>query len=63
MPVDRVDADKPNHKATLMEIHFTADGQFSAICPHCDGYVIVTDEQAGNGRAQCFGNVILLSWN
>ena len=62
MPVRRIDADRKNHPAELMQLSYTVDGDFAAGCPKCDGYVLLTDEQAANGRALCFGEVILLSW-
>ena len=62
MPVKRIDADKKNHQAELMRLTFTVDGDFAAVCPKCDGYTPLSDQQAGSGRAQCFGDVILLSW-
>jgi hypothetical protein len=62
MPVTRIDANKKNHQVELMQLVFTADGVFAAECRNCGGYVLLNDEQAANGRAQCFGEVILLSW-
>jgi hypothetical protein len=62
MPVRRIEANKKNHPGTLMRLVFTADGDFAAECTTCGGYVLLNDEQAANGRAQCFGEVILVSW-
>ena len=62
MATKRIDTDKNNHKRTLMELTFTADRDCYAVCPKCEGYVGLTDEQAAIGRAQCFGDVILIGW-
>ncbi len=64
MPFRRVDADKDNHVAERMRLSFdTPNSNFGAVCPKCEGYILLTLEQAATGRAQCFGNVILLSWS
>jgi hypothetical protein len=58
-----VDADKPNHPSEPMRLSYNAaDKFFAAACPRCDGYVLLTPEQAAAGKAQCFGAVILVSW-
>jgi hypothetical protein len=63
MPFTTIDADKGNHAAELMRFSFNVEDQlFGAVCPKCDGYVLVSPEQAAMGRAQCFGNIILLAW-
>jgi hypothetical protein len=63
VPVKRIDADKKAHPGEVMRITFTPDRDFYGVCPTCDGYAPLSDEQAGNGKAQCFGEVILVSWN
>ncbi len=62
MAVRRIDADKKNHPAQLMSLTFTPEGVFAADCPKCGGYVLLSDEEAGEGKAQCFGEIILVSW-
>lgn len=41
----------------------TPNDTFAAVCPKCEGYVLLTLRQAATGVAQCFGNLILLSWS
>jgi hypothetical protein len=63
MPFKTIDADKDNHVGELMRFSFNVkDELFGAVCPKCNGYVLVLPEQAAMGRAQCFGNIILLAW-
>lgn len=61
MPVKRFDLGKEIHSEKLMVICFTLEGDFGAICPECEAALLLTQEQAANGRAQCFGKVALVS--
>jgi hypothetical protein len=62
MPVARYDAEKKRHQVTVMQLSFDSEMGFSAICPQCTAYALLTDQQAGMGKALCFGEVILLTW-
>ena len=62
MAIKKIEGDKALHEGTLMKLVYTADGDFACVCPVCAGYALLTEEQAGEGRAQCFGQVILISW-
>jgi formylmethanofuran dehydrogenase subunit E len=61
MAVRRVEADKNTHPASVMGFVYNEDVSFAAVCGECKGYAIVTDEEASNGRALCFGAVILIT--
>jgi|HubBroStandDraft_2_1064218.scaffolds.fasta_scaffold385193_2 hypothetical protein len=58
MPFKRVDADKDNHNVESMQLSYNSkDEIFGAVCPKCEGYVLLTLEQAAAGRVQCFGEI------
>jgi hypothetical protein len=63
MPVLRIDADKENHAEEPMQFNIKVDGDCSAVCGECDGYVLLTDEEAGSGIVHCSGNIIVVSWS
>jgi hypothetical protein len=64
MSFKRIDANKDNHKAEPMQLSYNSkDEIFGAVCPKCDGNVLLTLEQAATGKAQCFGELILISWS
>lgn len=63
MRTKNVEIGKPPHNAAQMKLSHTVDGDFAAVCPTCEGYVLLTEEQAGAGGARCFGNVVLVTWD
>jgi hypothetical protein len=64
MPFKRIDIDKAHHNVEPMYVfHNEKDDLFSVICPKCNGYTLLTVEQAAQLRsAQCFGKCVLFSW-
>ncbi len=63
MPFMRIEGDKDNHVAELMSLSLSVDGIYGAVCPKCDAYKLLSEQQAATGQARCFGEVILLSWH
>ena len=60
MATRKRDIGKKPHPAEQMKFVTTPDGDFAAECPICEGYALLTQEEAATGSARCFGELVLV---